>query len=696
MTDRTIGGLKGLVALVGAVATLVVLAPVAAFSAPAVPTFTIDGTGYGHGVGLSQLGAVEAAKQGKTATQIINHYYTDVSLKKISTYRVQVDIWPNATATDKAKTSWMLRPGYVDGTLIIDGVEYPDNRYTFTAKDERVIVSWTQDGESKSKTLGASVIVKMGAPYDKTDLVQVSNTSSGEPRNNVRYRGYMIVTAPASEPDQVRLQNSVDVEAYLRGVLPRELGSYYAPAPAASEAQAIVARSYARLGRTALYTTTRSQVYGGHSYFKDEDARRANKPTALEESGSNSAIKATEGQHITYNGSVVRGYFSASNGPVTANVEDIWGTRYGYLRSVKDPYFKATKSTVWSETISGLKLASRIASRYSAPSGAGSSVWVTDVDISYGAGGHARGATIRWSNGSTTTFTRGEQVMLGFGLKSAQVKVHNSLDDAPVTYTKYEDHSSAISLVGPWKKLSIDGNSGGAIRTASTKGSYFSMRFKGEGIRWIGPKASSYGRAKVFIDGELVKTVDLYRSTTARQQTLFEIKGLDPAVTHRIKVLITPKSSGGYATVGLDRLDVINGAAVFPSFTDYKETSKYITRTGTWKTSTSASHIGGTALFTSQLNASATIKFKGNMVRWIGYTAPTGGRAKVYLNGKLVKTVSLKSSSMEYQKILYSASTLDPTKVHTLRIVTTTASGSTSAGKVTIDRIQVRNGSAVR
>ena len=38
--------------------------------------------GYGHGVGLSQFGANELAKEGKTYQEILTHYYTGTSIKK--------------------------------------------------------------------------------------------------------------------------------------------------------------------------------------------------------------------------------------------------------------------------------------------------------------------------------------------------------------------------------------------------------------------------------------------------------------------------------------------------------------------------------------------------------------------------------------------------------------------------------------
>ena len=43
----------------------------------------LRGGGFGHGVGLSQAGAIEMAKLGFSYEQILNHYYRDAKLKKI-------------------------------------------------------------------------------------------------------------------------------------------------------------------------------------------------------------------------------------------------------------------------------------------------------------------------------------------------------------------------------------------------------------------------------------------------------------------------------------------------------------------------------------------------------------------------------------------------------------------------------------
>ena len=40
--------------------------------------------GYGHGVGMSQYGANEYAKSGKSYEEILKHYYQNINIEKIS------------------------------------------------------------------------------------------------------------------------------------------------------------------------------------------------------------------------------------------------------------------------------------------------------------------------------------------------------------------------------------------------------------------------------------------------------------------------------------------------------------------------------------------------------------------------------------------------------------------------------------
>jgi stage II sporulation protein D len=109
----------------------------------------------------------------------------------------------------------------------------------------------------------------------------------------VRYRGALRV---AREAGGFSVVNHIDLEQYLPGVVPREMPAKWGDdAPAALEAQAIAARSYAMATRRAgvsfdMFADERSQVYGGASA---EDPRTSR------------AVQATAGKVATYRGSIV-------------------------------------------------------------------------------------------------------------------------------------------------------------------------------------------------------------------------------------------------------------------------------------------------------------------------------------------------------------------------------------------------------
>ena len=47
-----------------------------------VDTFVFSGKGWGHGVGMCQVGAYGMALRGKTYEEILRHYYTGIALTK--------------------------------------------------------------------------------------------------------------------------------------------------------------------------------------------------------------------------------------------------------------------------------------------------------------------------------------------------------------------------------------------------------------------------------------------------------------------------------------------------------------------------------------------------------------------------------------------------------------------------------------
>jgi hypothetical protein len=68
-----------------ALAILIAVLPVLPAQATALPnTFTFQGSGYGHGVGMSQVGARGLALESATADTILNYYYRGTTIETVT------------------------------------------------------------------------------------------------------------------------------------------------------------------------------------------------------------------------------------------------------------------------------------------------------------------------------------------------------------------------------------------------------------------------------------------------------------------------------------------------------------------------------------------------------------------------------------------------------------------------------------
>lgn len=149
--------------------------------------------------------------------------------------------------------------------------------------------------------------------------------------------------------DGVTAVNLLDLETYLRGVVPMEIGvGRPAEELEAVKAQAVAARTYAvrQLGRRDdlgfdYYGSVLDQAYGG------ADA---------EDAAATRAVEETRGMILTYDGAPIEAYYHSTCGGRTAAVEEVWsGDARPYLRSVSDRrpaggwYCEASSRFRWSE-----------------------------------------------------------------------------------------------------------------------------------------------------------------------------------------------------------------------------------------------------------------------------------------------------------------------------------------------------------
>ena len=102
--------------------------------------------------------------------------------------------------------------------------------------------------------------------------------------------------------------------------------------------------------------------------------------------------------------------------------------------------------------------------------------------------------------------------------------------DVPVTILHLSGH-----LHGTTETELLD-----RARQAKRKGQTATVRFTGSQVAWNGPNGPTRGKAKVYLDGQYVKTVDLYaRTFDARNRIYTKTFADSGAHTLTIKVLGT-------------------------------------------------------------------------------------------------------------------------------------------------------------
>ena len=189
----------------------------------------------------------------------------------------------------------------------------PPENWTFTIEDGRLRAQ-----SSAGRTLGPAAAPLLVTPGDG-GLVVISG-------KNYRGTAFLRIT----DEGKLNAINVVDIEEYLKGVVPYEIGARPPELIEAVKAQAVAARTYAignlnRWGSRGFdfVATVQDQVYGG---------------VEREDSISSRAVLETRGEIVSYEGRPIEAYYSSTCGGRTANAEDSWPWRPGkpYLRSISD------------------------------------------------------------------------------------------------------------------------------------------------------------------------------------------------------------------------------------------------------------------------------------------------------------------------------------------------------------------------
>ena len=180
-------------------------------------------------------------------------------------------------------------------------------------------------------------------------LLEENNKNIKHQEENKEKEEKNIIEYKANESIRVRMHESgqivaMDINDYLRGVLPAEMSPKYNIE--ALKAQAIVARTYTYKKMSASGEGNDADIcddFGHCQAFYNKDTIYQiwrNKGFSEDEilaywDKINEAVVSTQNKVICYNGELINAFFHASSPQKTENVDQIWnGVSYPYLLSV--------------------------------------------------------------------------------------------------------------------------------------------------------------------------------------------------------------------------------------------------------------------------------------------------------------------------------------------------------------------------
>jgi len=299
-------------------------------------SFSFTGSGYGHGVGLSQMGARSMALAGQSSDQILKYFYKDIAIEQLDDSKIlRVNIG-HLLSTSKITS-------LTNGSLI--------NIYQGDITNQSDIPPLASGTSLNLSIIGSTISPKVttgkisqilsrnrvftirwsGTRYLEGPDTVISVNNSGSTQK-FRYGQIQVKAVKSPIGYRIEITNSVRLaDEYLWGV--SEMPSFWPIA--AVEAQAIVSRTYALskagIYRSAcdcdLYGTISDQTFLG--YAKEIEKKYGAIWKEI--------VTRTAGLAITQNGAPITAYFFSSSGGKTELAVNAWGSSRTYTQIVDDP-----------------------------------------------------------------------------------------------------------------------------------------------------------------------------------------------------------------------------------------------------------------------------------------------------------------------------------------------------------------------
>ncbi len=453
----------------------------------------IEGQGNGHGRGLSQFGSLGwATTHGRDWTWILDHYYggtvagTAPAGLRITVALGAYDGRQTAVVAANANASWVNGTAGSFGSLVAREVSTSGSVATYKVWGTAARVcpsagdslsNWQYLGQMTANfnTPGPRFAVARGDdPSTPTGSLLGVCDGSGAVRH---YRGQIYATNRSDGAD--RTINDIEIESYLRGVVPRESPASWGDRAGgaginALRAQSVAARSYA-LAQGGSYAGKRyphaktcdsdsCQVYGGSGTRVNATAS----VVVLEDPRTDRAIADTAGVirvREAYPQHPVSTEFSSSNGDRTAGINFVPVDDDGDKQD-SNPWSR------WTRVLSAPALASRYGlSKITKVE------MVSDTSINPGLYGvtPAWAVSVKLFDGSKSVTVKGSDLRSAFGFPSSSIRAR--------LVTRGYASGDDFVFIGDSVGTSVAGNDGSGMLPTLVAGSFNSATYDSQGYR---------------------------------------------------------------------------------------------------------------------------------------------------------------------------------------------------------------------
>ena len=374
---------------------------------------------YDDGLAFHQVGSTTETQISMVKTQNVTlsggNYVDGAGAVTVGCYHLQLPMTYPTFEEAQSAASGLTNgfPAWIDGTYYVRVGAYPTKEAALAAQAALGLTDAAVAGTSGYAV--TVVVTKTGRPifqFDggQNDCLGIQPGLDDSVTPVTWFKGYRYYGGFQYRRNSGNLTviNIVDLEDYIKGVLPYEMNNAW-PLEAL-KAQAVCARTYA---------ATISSNHAG-SGFDVCNNTHCQMYQGLNQANSNTdqAVEETAGEFVRYRGQPAVTYYSASDGGATEDVRNIWNSTADlpHLKGVVDPYEADLADGIsqynWTVTVSKAQAADKLRSKgYNC--GAITDAYVAELSET----GNPKTITFVDANGKKWSFGP-ETMRIWFGLRS--------------------------------------------------------------------------------------------------------------------------------------------------------------------------------------------------------------------------------------------------------------------------------------